>query len=66
MQIKADTGKCQGYGNCVDLAPEYFDLDDDGLVVVLRDGVQESERETVGAAVRSCPVQAVWLADDDG
>jgi ferredoxin len=65
MRIKADAGKCQGYGNCVDLDPGHFDLDDEGLVVVLRDGVEESERESVGAAVRSCPVQAVWLADDD-
>lgn len=65
MRIKADVGKCQGYGNCVDLAPDHFDLDDDGLVVVLQDEVSEPERETAGAAIRSCPVQAIWLADDD-
>jgi ferredoxin len=65
MQIKADAGKCQGYGNCVDLDPEHFDLDDGGLVVLLRTSVTDGELETSGAAVRSCPVQAVWLADDD-
>ena len=64
MRIAADAGKCQGYGNCVDLAPEHFDLDDDGLVVVLRHDVDPAGAETVGAAVRSCPVQAVWLAGD--
>lgn len=65
MRIKADVGKCQGYGNCVDLDPEHFDLDDEGLVVLLRDSVTDQETETANAAVRSCPVQAVWLADDD-
>lgn len=65
MKIHSDRDKCQGYGNCVDLAPERFDLDDDGLVVVLRDSVDESEREDVIGAVRSCPVQALWLSDDD-
>jgi ferredoxin len=65
MRIKADAGKCQGYGNCVDLAPDHFDLDDDGIVVVLRGPLDEPERKTVGDAVRSCPVQALWLSDDD-
>jgi ferredoxin len=65
MQIKADVGKCQGYGNCVDLDPQHFDLDDDGLVVLLQDSVDAGDVETSSAAVRSCPVQAIWLADDD-
>lgn len=65
MQIKADAAKCQGYGNCVDLDPHHFDLDDDGLVVLLQASVDEVEIEQSRAAVRSCPVQAIWLADDD-
>ena len=65
MRIAADAGKCQGYGNCVDLDPDHFDLDDDGLVVILRESVADAEKETTSAAVRSCPVQAVWLADDE-
>ncbi|MCW2683777.1 MAG: ferredoxin [Blastococcus sp.] len=65
MLIKSDTGACQGYGNCVDLAPAHFDLDDDGLVVLLQEAVADDVRETVTAAVRSCPVQAIWLGDDD-
>lgn len=65
MQIKANLSKCQGYGNCVDLDPRHFDLDDDGLVVLVKASVDKAELETSGAAVRSCPVQAIWLADDD-
>jgi ferredoxin len=65
MRISADIGKCQGYGNCVALDGDHFDLDDDGMVLVLRDAVVEAEVEGTQEAVRSCPVAAIWLVDDD-
>jgi ferredoxin len=34
--VKADHAQCQGYANCVVGADDTFDLDDDGVVVVLR------------------------------
>jgi ferredoxin len=66
MRIHADVAQCQGYGNCAALDAGHFDLDDDGLVVVLRPEVDAGERETAEAAVRSCPAEAIWLADDAG
>ncbi|GAB2968974.1 ferredoxin [Amycolatopsis acidiphila] len=65
MRIKADVVKCQGYGNCVGVDAKHFDLDDDGLVVVLDEVVDPSEMETVDAAIRSCPVSAIWRAGAD-
>lgn len=59
MRVIADFGACQGYANCVVGADDYFDLDDDGVVVVLRDDVPESEVKRVTDAVRSCPVSAL-------
>ena len=64
MRIHADVGKCQGYGNCATIDAEHFDLDDDGLVVVLRDTVTAAERDTAADAVRSCPADALSLVDD--
>ncbi|HEY6494700.1 MAG TPA: ferredoxin [Trebonia sp.] len=66
MRIQADVGKCQGYGNCVALDDRHFDLDDDGLVVLKDDQVSPEQKETVAAAVRSCPAEAIWLAADAG
>lgn len=63
VRITANIGACQGYGNCVALDPKHFDLDDDGLVVVLDDSVENEERETAAAAVRSCPVAVLELVD---
>jgi ferredoxin len=66
MRIHAEVGKCQGYGNCVALDEKHFDLDDDGLVVLKEDQVTADEQESVAAAVRSCPAEAIRLAADAG
>lgn len=63
--LKADLGACQGYANCVVAADDYFDLDDDGLVAILRRDVAEADRSRVEAAVRSCPVGALLLEGDE-
>ncbi len=65
MRIDVDVAKCQGYGNCVAIDARHFDLDDDGLVVVLEETVEPAEAEKVDEAVRSCPVAAIWTADGD-
>lgn len=65
MRIHADVGKCQGYGNCAAVDNGHFDLDNAGLVVVRRATVTADEAGTTAEAVRSCPAEAIWLADDD-
>lgn len=57
--IRADLSLCQGYANCVVAAEDYFDIDDGGVVVVLRSTVRASELGRVLDAVRSCPVSAL-------
>ncbi|XKH57561.1 ferredoxin [Citricoccus nitrophenolicus] len=61
--IKADLQACQGYANCVIAAPDYFDLDDDGIVDVLKTEVPEADRAHVTEAARSCPVSALVVED---
>lgn len=61
MRVASDPGKCQGYGNCVAIDEKHFDLDDDGLVVLLEESVTDQERGVAEDAIRSCPVAAIWL-----
>lgn len=61
--LKADVNLCQGYANCVAAVPEVFDIDDDGIVVLLVRAVAEAERARVEQAVRSCPVSALSIED---
>ncbi|MGB3442776.1 MAG: ferredoxin [Actinophytocola sp.] len=59
--VKADVALCQGYGNCVVGADDVFDLDDDGVVVVLSATVDEADRDRVETAARGCPVSALTV-----
>ncbi|MGV7715519.1 ferredoxin [Mycobacterium kansasii] len=59
--LKADRGACQGYANCVAAAEDYFDVDDDGVVVLLKTAVPDSERVRVELVARSCPVSALRM-----
>ncbi|MFD4327564.1 ferredoxin [Nocardioides sp. NPDC058538] len=63
-KIMADLEACQGYANCVVAADDVYDLDDDGVVVLLKSAVEESDRARVEEAARSCPVSALWLEDE--
>lgn len=60
---KSDVDACQGYGNCVEVAPEAFDVSDEGKVVLLRADFPDEERPRFEEAVRSCPMNALRIAD---
>jgi ferredoxin len=61
--LKADFEACQGYANCVDAAPEVYDIDDDGVVVLIRQEITEEERPRIEEAARSCPVNALTIEE---
>ncbi len=61
--VKADLAACQGYANCVVAADDVFDLDDSGVVVLLRAEMPESDRARMQEAVRVCPVSALAIED---
>lgn len=62
--LKADFGACQGYANCVDAAPDVYDIDDDGVVVLLKEQITDEERPRIEEAARSCPVSALLIEDE--
>ena len=57
-RVTIDSELCNGYGVCEALAPDVFELDNDGLAV-LRSGV--SEDEAVREACDNCPMGAITL-----
>lgn len=62
--VKADLEACQGYANCVAGAADVFDIDDDGIVVLLKTTIADADRTRVEEAARSCPVSALVVEDD--
>lgn len=52
-----DREKCQGHAVCVGIAPEVFELDDEGISTVKDpEGADES---TIQQAIDGCPVNAI-------
>jgi len=58
-RIVVDADRCEGHGLCQQIAPEVFDLDDDGYLHLLRDTVGAELDARVRDAVRVCPVAAL-------
>ena len=63
MRIEADRDKCAGLGMCEAMAPDFFEVDEDGTVLVLVAQPGEEHRQDLEAAVVSCPVLALKLRD---
>jgi ferredoxin len=63
MRVRVDLDKCQGYGNCLGPAPDVFDLNDQGLVLLLTDEPTDDRAAAVREAAGLCPVQAISLED---
>jgi ferredoxin len=64
IRIEVDRALCIGSGDCVDAAPDVFQLDaEDKAVVVDPDGAPEDE---VLEAAGNCPVAAIFVIGEDG
>ncbi|HEX4061337.1 MAG TPA: ferredoxin [Streptosporangiaceae bacterium] len=62
MRIEVMPERCIGSGNCVDVAPRYFDQSDlDGVVEVLESDVATADEPAVAEAADICPVAAILL-----
>jgi ferredoxin len=65
VTIRIDRHLCVGFGDCVEVAPDAFELDEDGIAV-LRTTADQVERERLIEACRSCPVDALIALDESG
>ena len=63
MRIEVDRARCTGLGICESLAAEYFEVDDDGVLVLLKDDVDGADLRSVREAVRGCPTEALRLVE---
>jgi ferredoxin len=61
-RVEVDRDRCVGSGACEALAPAVFEVDDDGVLAVLREPA-EDELPDVREAVQACPTRALTLAD---
>ena len=61
MRVVVDQDKCTGLGLCESIAPDFFEVQDDGSLELLRSDVEDGQVGALQEAVRSCPTEALRL-----
>jgi len=64
MKVRVDRDRCAGNGLCEAIAPDFFQIGDDGVLVLFRESVGDDEASAVREAVASCPALALSLEDE--
>ena len=64
MRIRADRSVCIGSGNCVLVAADLFDQDEDAVVVLLADMPSAGQEDAAREAVNRCPSGALSVVED--
>lgn len=63
MRVEIDAPRCIAAGQCVMHAPDVFDQDDDGIVVLLDATPPESLHEAVREAAALCPAALIRILE---
>jgi len=61
MKVVVDFAKCTGLGICESMAPEFFEVDDSGDLVLLKEELTDDELQSVEEAVSGCPTEALRI-----
>ena len=65
-KIKYTRSKCIGATNCVQIAPDMWELDSDGLAKAKKTKISDKELQKNIKAARSCPSHAIEIFDEKG
>ncbi|GAA2674158.1 ferredoxin [Streptomyces lunalinharesii] len=65
MQIVVDLNRCQGYAQCVFLAPRVFELHGEEALLYAPTP-PDDQAERVRRAAAACPVQAILVGERAG
>ena len=64
MRINYDREACQGHNRCYLLAPEVFDVDDEGYAILRIEGEVPAElEEKARLAADNCPEYAITIVE---
>ncbi len=62
--VSIDQSRCIGAGNCVNIAPVAFQLDEEHIAYLVDPASVDGD--TLLEAARSCPTDAIYLDTEDG
>jgi ferredoxin len=65
LTVRIDRGSCIASANCINAAPDFFELDDE-RICAFKELKDRTENEKIIEACSVCPVNALYIFDDDG
>ena len=65
LTVKIDRLICVGFETCVEVAPDLFEMDEEGIAIFTSD-TSAVDKETVLEACKECPVDALVVLDASG
>jgi ferredoxin len=65
LTIRIDRLLCVGFGDCIEVAPEAFAFDGEGIVTFLVT-IEQVDRDRIVRACDICPVDALSVFDGEG
>ena len=63
MRVVLDENKCSSLGMCESVAPEVFEVGEEGGLTILNPTPPEDQRELMEEAVEACPTGALSIED---
>lgn len=63
MKAFVDRDECIGCGLCTTICPEVFELDDEGIAIVIADPIPADAIDTAIEAKDSCPTEAISIEE---
>lgn len=64
MKVKVNPDVCIGCGACQAIAPDVFEINDDGIAQEISEEVKEEFVEDATDAKEGCPVNAIYDPED--
>ena len=63
MKIVLDETRCSSLGMCESVAPDFFEVGDDGELALLDVSPPDDKRALIEEAVAACPTSALSIED---
>ncbi|NNN16432.1 MAG: ferredoxin [Acidimicrobiaceae bacterium] len=63
MKVSVDLKRCQSNAICMSIAPNIFEVREDGYLYILNDSPGPADHDDVLEAVEACPTQAISVEE---
>ena len=64
MKIRIDKARCAGHARCAAIAPDIYELDDDGYIAVTEIEVPPGKEDIARRGARACPERIITVVED--